>query len=237
MKKFLLIALLLIALLFIASPSIAHGPPAFPQQDFFKTLEADRFYTTDSHFVDEMWNGIDSAWATRVTTGSAAVQSRTNGWYRLTTGATATNEESLDWNDILTFVNTQRPTFEIRLDLEEISKTEVEAGLIEVSGGADDDYIRVYFDASVGTPWNLQACTAGTCTSDAGADADTNEILLKVIFTSDTALEWFVNNVSQGTVTTNVPTAALQAYVEIRTEENSAHYVDIDFVKIWQDRN
>jgi len=192
--------------------------------------------STDALFVDELWNGAAPEWATDVTTGSVAAQARQNGWLRLTTGATATNEESLDWGDITVCLNTLRPTIEVRLDLEEVSDTEVEVGLKESEAVGTDDYIMIAFDPSAQATWYLEASSGGTATTDQGATADTNEVLLRFEFTSDTALEWFIDGVSQGVVATNVPTVALQPFIRIRTEANAAHYIDVDFFKIYQDR-
>ena len=197
---------------------------------------AGKIRATDALFVDEFWNGQAPEWATDVTTGSVAAQARQNGWLRLTTGATATNEESLDWGDITVCVNTLRPMVEVRLDLEQITLLEVEVGLKESEAVGTDDYIMIAFDPSAQNTWFLQASNAGATTTDQGAVADTNEVLLRFEFTSDTALEWFIDDVSQGTIATNVPTVALQPFIRIRTEENAAHYVDFDYFKCYQDR-
>ena len=191
-------------------------------------------------FYDEMWNGINPEWATRVTTGAAAAQSKDNGWYRLTTGATGTNEESIDWNDVTTFTNTKRPTFECNLQLEQITNMEVEVGLTD--GLAGQSYIRIYFDASAGNAWNLEVSDLGATTSDAGAVATNTETALRFEFTSDTTVRWSISTdggiiwADQGVVSTNVPTANLQPYLVVKTEENTAHYCEFDYVILRQDR-
>ena len=187
-------------------------------------------------YLDEFWTGQGGEWATRVTTGSVAIQTKDNGWIRMTTGAVITNEESLDWNDVCQFANTKRPSFECRLQLEQVTVLEVYVGFMEASGGSDDDYITIGFDAYSQNTWFLSASSAGTATTDMGAVADTNEVKLRFEFTSDTALEWFIDDVSQGTVSSNVPTVQLQPVIMIKTQEAAVHYVDIDYVKIWQDR-
>lgn len=199
-------------------------------------IDGDINYTR-ANFYDEMWNGIFAAWATDVTTGSTAPQARNNGWYRFTTGATTTNEESIDWDDIVTFINTTQPRFEIRLDLEEIDDTEVEVGLKESEGVGTDDYIMISFDPSAQATWFCEASTGGSATTDQGSAADTNDVLLSFEFTSDTAIEWFIDGVSQGTISSNVPTVALQPFIRIRTEADAAHYIEVDLVKLWQDRS
>ena len=195
-----------------------------------------RLRSSDAVFYDEFWNGKASEWATRTTTGSVAAQSLDNGWLRLTTGGVATNEESLDWNDVCTFANTKRPTFECRIQLSSVADIEVDVGLMEASGGADDDFILIRLDSYLQNTWYLEASTAGTSTTEMGAVADTNAVELRFIFTSDTALEWFVNGVSQGVITTNVPTVQLQPVIAVRTTTNAAKDMIIDYDKIWQDR-
>jgi hypothetical protein len=92
------------------------------------------------------------------------------------------------------------------------------------------------FDASGQNTVYLQASTGGTPTTDQGAVLDTDTHIYRVEWTSDTALEWFIDGVSQGTVSSNVPTVGLQPTIEVFTEENAAHYIDIYYFKIWQDR-
>ena len=202
----------------------------------YRTLNInDRLNQAASFFYDEMFNGADDAWATRTTTGSVAAVAGLNGLVRLTTGATATNEESLDFNDIVCYANTIRPTFEIRVQLEQVTVIEFECGLVE-AGGAPDDYIRFLFDASAANTWSAEASTGGAVTADVGDVATTNMTILKFWFNSDTEVEWSINGVSQGTIAVNVPVVNLQPYIAVRTEENVAHYADVDYVKIWADR-
>lgn len=196
-----------------------------------------RIEATAPSFYEEMWNGLEGAWATRITTGSQAAQSRNNGWRRFTTGATATNEESIDFNDIVTCQNILRPTFEARIDLEQITNLEVDIGLIESSGVGADDYILFKFDSSSANTWKLETSNGGSTSSNAGAIATTNAIILKFEFTSDTAVRWYINDSYQGSVSTDIPAVALQPVIAIRTEENAAHFLEVDFVKLWQDRD
>ena len=183
-----------------------------------------------------MWNGISSEWATDVTTGGTSIQSRINGWYRLTTGAVTTNEESIDFNDITVSSYTVLPMFEINLQLEEINDTEIEVGLKESEAVGTDDYIMMAFDPSAQNTWYIEVSSAAATTTDQGAVATTSETLLRFQLLTTSTLEWFIDNVSQGTITTNIPLVGLQPFIRIRTEANAAHYVDFDFVKLWQNR-
>lgn len=195
-----------------------------------------RTNSTDFYWEDEFVVIDEPQWTTDVTTGAVAIQPTTNGTERLTTGGTTTNEESLDWNDILTFINTQRPVIEIRFKLEQITNIEAMLGFTESQAVGDDDYIQFIFDASVTNTWKLEASTGGAGTADVGAVADTSYHIFRLEWTSDTALEWFIDGASQGTVSANVPTVALQPCLKVLTEQDVAHYIEIDYVKIWQDR-
>lgn len=203
---------------------------------FSRVKVDDRLEVTAPSFYDDFWVAAGSPWATRTTTGSVAAQTADNGWMRLTTGASATNEESLDWNDLVRFTSTKRPSFKCRIDLEQVTDIEVDVGLMESAGVGTDDYILIKFDASAANTWSLVASAGGATTSDTGAVASTDEVELEFRFTSDTALEWFIDGVSQGTVTSNVPTVGLQPVIAVRTEADAAHYIDVDYVKLWQDR-
>jgi hypothetical protein len=199
--------------------------------DVTGSIRQSKFYWEDEFVV------IDAPqWTTHVTTGSVAIQALAGGAERLTTGGTTTNEESLDWNDITTFVSTQRPYFEFQLDVEQITVIEFGIGLKESEGVGVDDYIKIMFDASAQNTVYLQASTGGVTTEDQGAVLDTDTHIYRVEWTSDTALEWFIDGVSQGVVASNVPTVGLQPTIEVFTEENGAHYIDIYYFKIWQDR-
>lgn len=199
-------------------------------------VEFNRVDATDFYWEDEFVVIDAPQWTTDVTTGSVAIQAAAGGTERLTTGASITNEESLDWNDITTFINTQRPVVEVRFQLEQTTVIEVHIGLTESEAVGDDDYIRFIYDASVDGNWRLTANTAGTPTADVGAAADTSMHTFRFEWTSDTALEWFIDGASQGVVETNVPTALLQPCIKVLTEENGAHYIDVEYFKIWQDR-
>lgn len=199
-------------------------------------VEFNRVDATDFEWQDEFVVEDKPQWTTNVTTGSVAVVAGSNGIQRLTTGATGTNEESLDWNDLTAFVNTLRPVLEVRFQLEQITNIEAQIGLTEVSGGGGDDYLVFAFDASAANTWSLVASAGGSATSDAGAIADTDMHVFRLEWNSDTEAEWYIDGVSQGTVATNIPTVALQPLLAVWTEEAAAHYIDVDYVKFWQDR-
>ena len=190
------------------------------------------------YFYDEMWNGIRPEWVTKVTTGSAkVVDDEVNGGYILETGAVATNEESIDWGDTIPFSYTRQPIFECRIKMESIAHTEIDIGLFETSGGGDDDYILFRYNASIGSLWRLETSNGGATSYQEGTSADLAETVLKFVFTSDTALDWYINGAFQGNISTNVPTVNLQPLIAIRTETTTTKGLIIDYVRIEQNRD
>ncbi len=189
----------------------------------------------ESDFFDDMWGFLAGSWITRVSTGSRMPISRDNGWFAFTTGALATNEESIDFNDFLLFTNTKRPIYSTRIQLPSVEDVEVELGLV---GAAATDYIRFFYDYSSGvTNWRLQASDAGSATSVTSiVPVSTDEVVLSWRFNSDTEVEFFIDGVSAGTIGVNIPTASLQPYVAVRTETASSKVLNVDYVRIQQDR-
>jgi hypothetical protein len=187
---------------------------------------------SDPKFLDEFWGFLNGSWTLDDSTGSTSFPSKAGGWVRLTTGATSGNARSYDQNDVCMFVNTKRPSFKIQVDLEQTTNLECAVGLTETGAGWGNDYIKVYTSNTTGNDWTLEVSNGGSTSSDTGQAATTSETTIKVLFTSDTALEWYIDGVSQGTIATNVPTVALQLKFYVDTEEASAHYVDFDYFEV-----
>jgi hypothetical protein len=208
-------------------------------------------------FYDEMWAGeAHTAWATRTTTGVvAAVSGVGNGRIRLTTGAVAGNEESLDWNDVLDFTNLQRPTMEIGLLLGQNptadSDIEVYVGLMNNDAGIDYEasaaMTEITFQIDDGAHgndnwWLLCSNGGGAAVTkiDTTVAGSLNYVVLRFEFVSDTEVYAYINGVYVGLIATNIPAAAwLQPLLSVRTALGGgagAKSIDVDYVKIWQDR-
>lgn len=191
-------------------------------------------------FVDDFESDVSLhvVWVDRVSTGTTQTDQSgcLNGILHMETGEASTNEQSVDFGGRKICVNTLRPEFEVYLKLGATASIECEFGLI----GADaDDYVKVIYDASVDGLWRLKTSKDGASTnSDDGAAASANWVVVKVIWLTDTSLEWFLDGVSQGTITTaaNIPTAAMQPYIAVRTEQDALASLDVDYYKLWQDR-
>lgn len=199
-------------------------------------------------FYDDMWAGeLHTAWGTRVTTGAVTKGNGLNGTVTLTTGALATNEESVDFLDDFNFDSALRPTFECRVNPADVDNdTNIFIGL------ADTNVLAVY-DGTVGTligflmshsatgttNWYLQSSRAGAGSRDAGAAAGSGAwVVLRFEFVADDTVEWFINGTSQGTITgVTVPATgvALQPVLSVLTDAVAAKAMSVDKVKIWQD--
>lgn len=210
-----------------------------------------------AYFEDDFWGrATKTQWTTRITTGAvggAPTAGDLNGVLEILTGGAATNEESLDFNDIFEFDNTLRPTFECRLNLAQVDNdTNVSIGLINTNigtgaseqgqnlGGGNEDFILFQMSHTIytDTNWHLHCQLDGVSTVDAGAAAaGTTWVTLRFEFYSDTAVEWFIDGTSQGTISTNVPTDNLQPLLYILTDAVAAKSLDVDYVKIWTDRD
>jgi hypothetical protein len=201
-------------------------------------VEFKQIKQSDFEWKDEFVVVDAPQWTTRTTTGAVAIQGAVNGTERMTSGALNTNEESLDWNDLCPFINTQRPTIEFGVALEQVTALEVDLGFMESAGVGTDDYILMKFNASGANTWSLTASKAGTAASDTGAVATTGFHTYRIAWLTDTSVEWFIDGVSQGTIATdiNIPVVLMQPVIAVRTEEAGAHYIDVDVVRIWQDR-
>jgi len=195
-------------------------------------------------------------WTARVSTGGTGgvpTAGDLNGVNEIITAGVITNEESLDWNDIFTFQNTLRPTFEVRVYLEDVGNdsnyafglvnTNIgngQAGLaLNQGGAANQDFVIIELSHTThgDALWHLSCQLDGVSTVDDGAAAvATTWTVLRFEFVSDTEVEWFIDNVSQGTIDTNVPTDPLQPLLFVLTDAGATRYVDVDYVKIWQDR-
>ncbi|MFW9821377.1 MAG: hypothetical protein ACFFE4_00485 [Candidatus Thorarchaeota archaeon] len=196
------------------------------------------FRLIDPHFVDECFAGLAPQWAVRTNTGSRgsqASQSIQNGVERLTSGNQTADIYGIDWDDICTFDTNYSAAFETRIKLEQITNLEVYVGLIDSLGTS---YIRIYFDASAGANWTLDCGKPGLATSDtSGIAASTNWVLLRMtVGANGSSVSYFINDTYITNFSTNLPVAGtmLQPFIEVKTEENAAHYIDVDSVKLWQ---
>ena len=201
------------------------------------------------HFEDEFWAGVLKAqWSTSFVGNAGSVSAtagRANGWVTIATAGTAVNDaEYIDWNGGEGFVNSGRPTFEARVDLAAITEEKVWIGLYDQSAGLPaggaQSYILFELDTSNDGNWHLVNDDAATGEQDldTGEAATTSGVVLRFEFVSDTSVEVFINGTSQGTVSTAIPTAALEplVYIETLNAGGGAKSLYADYVKVWQDR-
>lgn len=204
-------------------------------------------------FEDHFWGReAKSVWTTRVTSGGvggAPSSTDLNGVYELLTGGAGADEESLDWNDIFTFSNTLHPTFEVRVNLAQVDNdtnvflglvnTNIAADLSEDLGGGNEDLIgfAMTHNDYTNTNWHLHSQLDGVSTNDEGSAAGASTwVTLRFEFITDTSVEWFIDGSSQGTVSSNIPTDDLQPVLYIMTDVATPKSMDVDYVRVWADR-
>jgi len=227
-------------------------------------IEQGAAYYYNDFWAQQMGGGGDP-WSTRTNTGGRSDMSYTpttqlNGWQatECSNGGTgvAGDEISYYWysgSAIYAFNNTRRPTMEVRLRLNTVDNdTNFAIGLVnsnigtgwsemaENLGGGNEDFIMIQMSHTIyaDTNWHLHCQLDGVSTTDSGAAAAANtEVVLRFEFKTDTSVEWFIDNASQGSITSNVPTDNLVPLIIGVTDQNNTPFVfEIDYYKIWQDR-
>ena len=106
----------------------------------------------------------------------------------------------------------------------------------------NDNFIRFKFDsAKDATKLYREAKNAGTVTSAQTLQNMANQtwITLRIQNLSNSKVQFFVNDVDAGEITTNIPTgASLKPYVYVDNKTSAADkWLMVDYVKIWANRN
>lgn len=121
-------------------------------------------------------------------------------------------------------------SFTCRAKLGSISQITAEIGF---EFGAS--FARFYYNAA-GIPgsWSIQ-CSNGTTTTLVGPVANTNWHKFQ-IQSSSTGFTFFIDEVSIGTITTNIPTVSMRNYQRVEAGTTSNKTLDLDFVRIISSR-
>jgi hypothetical protein len=205
------------------------------------------------YFEDEFWGRqFKQQWAVRTNTGArgditSAPTTDLNGWVRFKAGATAGDEMSYDWKDIYGFDSSLRPTFECRVRLTQAADdfTNVYIGLMGAGaaydGGAGDMIMFSYNRGVLGGDlWYLRTSRAGAAGADiaSGIAASQAPVVLRFEYIADDTVEFFINGASIGVKTgATVPNANMQPVIAIIEDSGAEKSVEVDYIKIWQDRS
>jgi len=195
----------------------------------------DRWWWMD-HFLGDQ---IQDEWAVAGVGTAAVVDQQTGGIIRLTTGALNTNAYQIDWGDIRSLLVTKRVSSEFRVKLNATTSETV--------------YLFLRFDfnnciffsyESINPNWYVRTRNGGAQTSnDSGIAADTSYHIFRVECHTHGGnhVHFYIDGTETtgSPITTNVPADAgdyLQPRLWIRTDEDVAKSMDIDYVAGRQDR-
>lgn len=196
-------------------------------------------------FDDFHGDQLQDEWAlTVVATGAGAViDAQTGGIYRLsaTTNATA-DAAKIDWGGavpIRSLLITKKVALEVRIKLSSI--TSINARMSLEFADATDWVQFFYSVGGVGGNWLIRTRAAAAVTSqDSGVAPDTDYHIYRI--ECHTHGSNHVHFYYDGTetpnspISTNITALHLQPYFFIRTDENVAKSMDIDYVVVRQER-
>ena len=199
----------------------------------FSLDSARRQFNFSDHFLGD---SLRDLWTSTGTGSAAVVDAQDGGVCRITTGATATNIHRIDWGDIRSLHVSKQVTMEVRLKLEQV--TDIECRIyLWYDGG---NLCGFKFDDSGDTNWEVVALNdAGApVTDDSGITPDTNWHIFRIECFPAGEVHYYIDGVECGNspVTTEIPVDDyLEPYIIMTTEENAAHYCDVDYVAIRQE--
>jgi len=172
--------------------------------------------------------------------GSAAVvDAQTGGIVRITTNNVDTENWRIDWNTIRSLHMNQEITMEVRVKLTQTTNMHVRLRLYF----DDNNFINFRYDSPVGANWLIESRDDGvaTTTADSGIAADTDYHILRIECFPAGAVRFYIDGTecNNSPITTNTPNDAadfLQPWLYIRTRENAAKSMDIDYIVVRQNR-
>jgi len=173
--------------------------------------------------------------------GSAteAIQDAGLGVLLLTNAAGDDDLDSLQLvGESATAVAGKRMWFECRFRTNEATQTDVLVGLVVTDTTPLAHVNGIVFRSDDGDA-NIDFATTSTTTSTENAIATlADDTFIKVGFkVSGTGLvEYFVNDVKQGELTSDIPTTEMRITFHIQNGETTAHNMGIDYVRLVQER-
>ena len=116
---------------------------------------------------------------------------------------------------------------------------DIRVGLCDVTSGADcTDGVYFWYNRNTSVNWIRSTANGGTRTQTASTNAvATGWVYLQFVVADDeSSVEFFVNNVSIGSNTLNIPTTAATGllFVIIKSAGTASRDFDIDYVTFYQ---
>lgn len=160
------------------------------------------------------------------------------GARRFTSGATSGNAAGMI-RTILGYGSDGNPWFECRIATVESTSVTYYAGLRDSGtaySSASDKYMM--FRSTSGGVWTA------ICANGAGSESTTTLtdspvvgtlVTLSIKMTSTTSATFYINGVSRGTLSSNLPSVSLSPCIEVITSAAATKSVDICYISTWQD--
>jgi hypothetical protein len=187
-------------------------------------------------FLDDFFTDKDPRWTLSGTGGTYTQNVEVNGTGTLATGATTSNKAQLSFNGKRMTEKVKSPRVNTRAKLS--ATTEVSAVMAGLYND-DDNLVEILYDVS-GSPGNFKYRTksGGTETLvDSGLAADTSYHRFLINVDNGTSdVKFFIDNVNQQTINTNVPTALMEPRIGVTTKENADKQMTVDFFLLHADR-
>ena len=158
----------------------------------------------------------------------AVVDGETGGVARMTTDGDINDQMTLDWNGVRTLLTSKNVKFEIRAKLDFADAT---ASCILYLRINDANRFGFYL-SNIWVGYSQSA--AGNEQFVSGLTPDTDYHVFRVE-ASSSALNFYVDDILEGTLSTYITALTLEAYLRLTTAENVAHVVDLDYVVLEQD--
>lgn len=168
---------------------------------------------------------------------AVVIDAQTGGIVRLTTGAVSGDPCWLDWGTIKTLLVSKKLSFEYRVKLETASFINIE---IFVDDGTWTKYARFHYDTGLAhTNWQIAVRDTGTTSADSGVVVDDLYHIFRIECFPTGEVHFYIDGVettnSPITVAANIPNEYLMPRFFIRTRENAAKHMDLDYVVVRQE--
>ena len=183
-----------------------------------------------------------SATGTAATFNNGAGEGSRPGTVNLDTGTTATGRTEINLEiDGVILGGGER--YEAAIDITTLSDAtnefDIRVGLCDVTSGADcTDGVYFWYNRNTSVNWIRSTANGGTRTQTASTNAvATGWVYLQFVVADDeSSVEFFVNNVSIGSNTLNIPTTAATGllFVIIKSAGTASRDFDIDYVTFYQ---
>mgnify|MGYP001615176485 CR=1 FL=1 len=182
-----------------------------------------------------------SAAGTAATFNNGAGEAGRPSIVNMDTGTTATGRTEMN-TDIDGYILAGNEVWEAAIDITTLSNAtdefDIRVGLCDNTAGDCTDGVYFLYNRNVSANWIRSTANGGTRTQTASSTAVATGWLwlMFIVNSTETSVEFFVNNVSIGTNTLNIPTTAATGlmFQIIKSAGTASRDFDIDYVTFYQ---